>query len=75
MLWTFLETYRNPDNLRELAAFLEVTVTTVKNRLRNMQITFLKPTPEQLSELERDATTNWEEFERRQGRPSAGQSE
>jgi hypothetical protein len=37
-------------------------------RLRNMQITFLKPTREQLRELERDATANWEEFEQQQAR-------
>lgn len=33
-------------------------------RLRNLTITFNKPTPEQLRELETDAMTNWEEFKR-----------
>ncbi|HUU22600.1 MAG TPA: sigma-70 family RNA polymerase sigma factor, partial [Phycisphaerae bacterium] len=35
-------------------------------RLRNIRITFLKPTPEQLRELETPAATNWEDFKRRQ---------
>jgi RNA polymerase sigma factor (sigma-70 family) len=34
-------------------------------RLRNLQISFLKPTPQQLEELETDAMTNWEDFKRR----------
>jgi RNA polymerase sigma factor (sigma-70 family) len=33
-------------------------------RLRNMTITFLKPTAEQVRELETDALTNWEDFKR-----------
>jgi RNA polymerase sigma factor (sigma-70 family) len=35
-------------------------------RLRRLQITFLKPTPQQLKELEKDAWTNWEDFKRRE---------
>ena len=35
-------------------------------RLRNIQITFLKPTPDQLRELESDAATNWADFKRRE---------
>lgn len=35
-------------------------------RLRNLQITFLRPTAQQLKELQTDAATNWEEFKRRE---------
>ena len=35
-------------------------------RLRRLQITFLKPSPRQLRELETDATMNWEDFKRRE---------
>jgi RNA polymerase sigma factor (sigma-70 family) len=35
-------------------------------RLRNIQMTFLKATPQQLKELESDAARNWEEHKRRE---------
>jgi RNA polymerase sigma factor (sigma-70 family) len=35
-------------------------------RVRNMRITFLKPTSQQLAELENDAGANWEEYKRQE---------
>jgi RNA polymerase sigma factor (sigma-70 family) len=57
-----------PTGTRGMLGLMVNISSDARVRLRNMQITFLKPTREQLRELERDATANWEEFEQQQAR-------
>ncbi len=42
-------------------------------RLRNLRITFLKPTPKQLQELETDALVNWENYQRKREEKEQGE--
>jgi hypothetical protein len=53
-----------PRGTRGMLALIVNYNSDARVRLRNLQITFLKPTPDQIRELDTDATTNWEDFKR-----------
>jgi RNA polymerase sigma factor (sigma-70 family) len=55
---------RIPIGTRGMLGLIVNHDSDARARLRDLQITFLKPTPQQIRELETDAATNWEDFER-----------
>lgn len=56
----------SPNGTAGMPGFIVKCIRNAEPRIRNVQISFLSPTPKQLEELELDARTNWRNYQQTQ---------